>query len=100
VTRSLFTRKHERLRQLLVAARKHAKLTQMQLAQRLSRPQSFVSKIERGERRVDVIEFFELAVAMGIDAHAFLKALTYEDGPQEGRPRHENRSRGKAGKPW
>jgi hypothetical protein len=33
----------------------------------LKRPQSFVSKYERGERRLDVIEFGEVARALGID---------------------------------
>jgi transcriptional regulator with XRE-family HTH domain len=70
----------------------------MQLAKRLSRPQSFVSKIERGERRIDVIEFLELAHAIGIDANAFLRVLNDEDGSPEGSSRHENRPRGKRGK--
>jgi transcriptional regulator with XRE-family HTH domain len=49
----------------LVAARKASGLTQVQLALRLSKPQSFVSKIERGERRLDVLEFCAIARAMG-----------------------------------
>lgn len=91
MTKSVFTRKHDRLRQLLVAARKTAGLTQSQLAKRLSRPQSFVSKVERDERRLDVIEFFELAQAIRIDAFAFLKRLNDGDGSQEGSARRENR---------
>jgi transcriptional regulator with XRE-family HTH domain len=98
VTKSVFTRKHERLRQLFIAARKTANLTQAQLAKRLSRPQSFVSKVERGERRLDVIEFFEVADGIGIDAYAFLHTLNDENGSREGITRHENRSRGKANK--
>jgi transcriptional regulator with XRE-family HTH domain len=46
-----------RLRQ----ARVEAGLTQVEVANRLERPQSFVSKIESGERRVDVVELSELA---------------------------------------
>jgi transcriptional regulator with XRE-family HTH domain len=38
-----------------------AGLTQVEVANRLERPQSFVSKIESGERRVDVVELSELA---------------------------------------
>jgi transcriptional regulator with XRE-family HTH domain len=96
VTKSLFTRKHEQLRQLLVAARKDAGLTQIELAKCLSRPQSYVSKIERGERRVDLIEFLEIAQAIGVGALAFLKTLTGEDVAQKGKLRSENRSRRKA----
>ena len=43
------------------------------MARKLKRPQSFVSKYERGERRLDVIEFFEVARALTIDPIAFLK---------------------------
>jgi transcriptional regulator with XRE-family HTH domain len=37
------------------------------LSQRLNRPQSFVSKYERGERRLDVVEFGEVAKALSVD---------------------------------
>jgi transcriptional regulator with XRE-family HTH domain len=47
-------------------------MTQAALAARLNRPQSFVSKYERGERRLDVVEFGEVARALGIDPLAFL----------------------------
>ena len=60
---------------MLVQARKKAGLTQVQLAELLLRPQSFVSKVERGERRLDVIEFFEVAERIGFDPIAFLRAL-------------------------
>ena len=66
---------YKKFRALLVQARKRAELTQAELAARLKRPQSFVSKYERGERRLDVVEFFEVARAIGIDPLAFLKEL-------------------------
>ncbi len=58
---------YKKLRELLVAARGQADLTQVELSLRLKRPQSFVSKYERGERRLDVIEFGEVARALGIN---------------------------------
>ncbi len=67
-----------RFRELLVEARKKADLTQAELASRLNRPQSFVSKYERGERRLDVLEFREVARGLRIDPIEFLAKL-YEE---------------------
>jgi transcriptional regulator with XRE-family HTH domain len=51
----------------LAAARQRAKLTQIELAERLGRTQTFVSEVERGQRRVDVIELFVIARGLGAD---------------------------------
>jgi transcriptional regulator with XRE-family HTH domain len=83
---------------MLVQARKDSGLTQVDLAARLSRPQSFVSKVERGERRVDVIEFLEISRALEIDPFSLLKALCQADGSQKGIARRENRARSKSNK--
>lgn len=71
---------NKKLRELLVEARKRAHLTQAALAERLSRPQSFVSKYERGERRLDVVEFGDVARAIGLDPIRFLKRF-YSGNP-------------------
>jgi len=55
------------LRDLVVAARKAADLTQAIVAERLGRPQSYIADIERNERRLDVVEFLALAEAVGFD---------------------------------
>jgi transcriptional regulator with XRE-family HTH domain len=68
----------KRFRELLVEARKNADLTQAELSSRLNRPQSFVSKYERGERRLDVVEFGEVAHALGVDPIQFLARLYRE----------------------
>lgn len=62
-------------RELMVAARKRAGLTQQELANRLKRPQSFVAKYEGGERRLDVVEFIVIAQAIGTDPIRVLKSL-------------------------
>ncbi|MFK4073680.1 helix-turn-helix domain-containing protein [Ectopseudomonas khazarica] len=61
--------------ELLLEARKSAELTQEQLAKRLGKPQSFVSKYERGERRLDVIELLQVCKQVGIDPHSIIQAL-------------------------
>jgi transcriptional regulator with XRE-family HTH domain len=75
VTKSVFSSRYETFRKELVAAREAAELTQTQLAAKLSRPQSFVSKYERGERRLDVIEYLEVAEALGIDPVRFVRKI-------------------------
>lgn len=62
--KSLRSRTHQALCAALVEARKSAKLSQQELARRLRRSQSFVAKIEVGERRLDVLEFIEIARAL------------------------------------
>ena len=51
----------------LSEARKAANITQTDLAKKLDRPQSFVSKYENGERRLDILEYVEIAKLLGID---------------------------------
>jgi transcriptional regulator with XRE-family HTH domain len=56
----------------LVELRQSMSVTQQELAERLSKPQSWVSKYERGERRLDPAEFREVVIALGGDpARAF-----------------------------
>lgn len=45
----------------MISARKNIGMTQETLSEKLGRPQSFISKIENGERRIDLIEFLEIA---------------------------------------
>lgn len=65
--KSVFTDAYRELLDLLVETRKTAGVTQVELAERLGRPQPFISYFERGERRVDVIEFVAIARALGIE---------------------------------
>lgn len=65
--KSQFTESYRAMLSVLVEARKAAGVTQIELARRLRKPQPFISKIERGVRRVDVIEFCVIARAIGVD---------------------------------
>ena len=53
--------------EVLLKARKAAGLNQTQVAEKVGKDQTFVSLIERSQRRVDVLEFVALARAMGRD---------------------------------
>ncbi len=46
-------------------------MTQQQVADRLSKPQSYIAKVERGERRLDIVEFVALSRALGLDPSEF-----------------------------
>lgn len=59
--RSLHTAEYDTFLKKLVAARKAIKLSQAEVAKLLHKPQSFVSKCESGERRVDVVEVKKFA---------------------------------------
>lgn len=54
------------------AERKRAGLTQDQLAERIGKDQSWVSLVERSQRRLDVVEFIEVAEALDVDPSALL----------------------------
>ena len=75
VKKSLYSADYERFLQLLREAREAAGLTQMQAARKMGRLQSFVSKCESGERRVDVIELIKFCQAYGVTTARFLKKL-------------------------
>lgn len=70
---SIFTQRHQELIGFLASTRKAAGVTQVGLADLLGKPQSFVSKTERGERRLDVIEFCQVAEALGYDPATLLR---------------------------
>jgi transcriptional regulator with XRE-family HTH domain len=78
--RSRSSPRYLRLRALLAEAREAKGLTQVELASRLGRPQSYVSKYEAGDRRLDVVEFMEVANAIGCDPHVVLRALAAVQG--------------------
>ena len=61
--KTIYSQQSERLRATLVHLREEAGLTQRQLAERLNREHSLVSRLEQGERRLDLIEFFWLCKA-------------------------------------
>lgn len=76
VTKSVFTKKYGRFLSILAELRKDKGLSQAQLAKKLKKPQSFVSKYERGERRLDVVEFLDVAKILGADPCEIINQIT------------------------
>jgi transcriptional regulator with XRE-family HTH domain len=64
------------LRDLIRDVRKGAGLSQVELAERLGRPQSFVSDFEQGQRKVDILELDDFCEACGITLTEFTARLT------------------------
>lgn len=74
--KTIYSEAQEALCTALLQARKKAGLTQTVLAKRLERPQSFVAKVEGGERRLDVVEFVQYAHALDIGIVRLLERIT------------------------
>lgn len=60
---------------LIFNARKRTGLTQKKLADVLHKNQSYISKYENGDRRLDVIEFLDVAHAIGVSAKEIISEL-------------------------
>ena len=64
---SLYSDEYEALIEKVIDARKLAGITQVELAKALGRPQSFISKYEAGERRLDPVEYIKIMLVLGAD---------------------------------
>jgi transcriptional regulator with XRE-family HTH domain len=73
MSKSLHSQRYRLFRELLLAERERAGFTQVDVAKMLRKPQSFVSKYERGDRRLDMTEFLELADVLSVDVPTFLE---------------------------
>ena len=84
-------------RELLTELRRSKGVTQVALARLLGVPQSYVSKYELGERRIDIIETFRICRALGADPVVFVrklvKAIEPEGARSIARPRNSPRTR-------
>lgn len=70
--KSVFSREYDLMRKMLRQAREQAEITQIELAERLDETQSFVSKCERGERRLDLVQLRAFCKALGVSLPTFV----------------------------
>jgi len=75
VLKAKFTAEDEKLQVLLRRLRLDVGLTQADLAERVGQSQSFVSKYESGERRLDVLELRRICGALGLGLTEFVRRL-------------------------
>ena len=73
--KSITTRNYAHFLTRLREEREKSGVTQEEMAERLGESQSFVSKCERGERRMDIVELREFCKAMGLSLEKFVKQL-------------------------
>lgn len=76
--KTLGTKRQEALVALLKKKRESAGLTQTDVANALGEHQSFIARIESGQRRIDVVEYLTIAEVIGFDAAEALRQLISE----------------------
>lgn len=73
--KSIYSREYQAVVQLLRETREKAGITQVELAEMLGQSQSFVSKSERGDRRLDIIQLRTVCAALGLTLADFVNQL-------------------------
>lgn len=73
--KTLGSKRHKALIDLLIERREAAGMTQADLADRLGEYQSFVARLESGQRRIDIVEFLDIAEILGFDPAKVIATL-------------------------
>ena len=91
--KSIYSPTYERFLAEMRKVRSAAGITQVEAAKRLGRPQSFVSKCESGERRIDVAEFLAFCDAYGVDPCSIIRALGHGSAGVSEKPKPRKKRR-------
>jgi transcriptional regulator with XRE-family HTH domain len=81
--KSIYSREYAAALRVLRQARERAGFTQVELAERLGLTQSFVTKVERGDRRLDVVQLRTICHVLGLTMAEFVRRWEREIGPAE-----------------
>lgn len=73
--KTIYNPRYQSLINHLIELRKHKGLTQVSLAEKIGKPQSYVAKIEGCERKLDVLEFVEICQALDVKASQVLASI-------------------------
>lgn len=71
----IFSAEHQKLREVLRRERLAAGLRQSDIAKETNRSQAYISKFEKGDLRLDVIDFVRVCQSIGCDPHAVLREI-------------------------
>ena len=89
--RSVHSKVHQDIRNILIKQRKKLKLTQRDLAKKLEISHSIIGKIETGDRRLDIVELLEYANILEINTNTILEILrSHDDLPPPPTPSNNN----------
>jgi len=69
---SIHSEEYKQIIDKLIKARRNADLTQIEVSEKLNKPQSYISKVENCQRRLDAVELKHLAALYGIEASEIL----------------------------
>jgi len=75
ITSMSYDSRYEQLQKALIEARQSAGLTQAEVSSRLNKPQSFVSKYESGERKLNLIELMDLCKVLSVDIGVIIERI-------------------------
>jgi transcriptional regulator with XRE-family HTH domain len=78
--KSLNSPRHELVKAALIEQRRAVGMSQTEVATKLGRPQSYIAKIEGGERRIDFVELIDLAQVIGLDLEALVRRASKVSG--------------------
>jgi transcriptional regulator with XRE-family HTH domain len=82
--KSIHDYRYQQLIRKMVVEREQRDVTQLQLAQTLDKPQSYVAKVENFDRRLDVVELADWLRALGVNPQAFTNEFEwFADGADE-----------------
>lgn len=77
MAKSVHSQRHLSIAAALTEARRAKGLTQAEVASALGRKQPFIANIERGERRVDLVELIDLATILDLDIATLIATLQH-----------------------
>ncbi len=75
MTASIFTDRYKKMLEILSKGRKSKKMSQGDLGKKIDISQPDISKMERGIRRIDVVEMMDMAEALDLDSHDIISEL-------------------------
>lgn len=75
--KSIHDHRYVQLVEILTKSRMELQITQTELAKRLTRPQSYVAKVENLDRRIDIVELVDWLNALGVRSEDFLARLPW-----------------------